>query len=313
MHGTGSSGTSLDRTRTIPRRTAFTLDVEAVPADDPTNGALAQLDRAWRSTLVHLAEDEDLDSLADIYGIPRPRIVDRGPWREVLAELAYGPRGLPRGTMHFLIAALDAYHEQLSVELRPDEPTRLYATAGAFEQRHVGRWVLVDDRVYNIVGPADVAATSAGAWVELCAVKTAYWWPANWSLHPAIVTTTATILCFVYQATTPSPLRDDVPRGTYFGRSANLDVWIWEDRVGSIPPTYLLDAGVATPAGMPFGGHLLEDATVDGDQVDGPFPIYLWDPQVLTPLERVLDLLTAAQVTVRFLRRRWAGYVPDGL
>ena len=302
--------TSLDRTRTIPRRTTFTLDVEAVEPDDPTKGALSDLDRAWRGTLTHLAEDEDLDSLADIYGIPRPRIVGRGPWRKVLAALAYGPRGLPRGTMHFLIAALDAYHEQLAVELRPDQPTRLYATAGVFEQRHVGRWVLIDERVYKIVGPPDVAADSAGAWVELCDVKSGYTWAANWSLLKETTAATATILCFVYQATTPGPIRDDAPRGTYFGRAANLDVWLWEDRVGEIPPTYLLDDGVDRPAGMPFGGHLLEDATVDGDQVDGPFPIYLWDSQVLTPIEHVLDLLTAAQVSVRFIRKRWAGYVP---
>lgn len=295
--------TSRDRTRTIPRRTTFVLDTEAVAPDEPTRGALSQLDRAWRSTLVHRAEAEDLDSLADVYGIPRPRAVDRASWRKLLGELALGPRGLPRGTLAFLVAALDAYHERLAVELRPEQSTRLYAAAGAFEQRHVGRWVLVEGEVYRIVGPADVAATSAGAWVELCDVKTAYWRAANWSMRPAPVSAEATVLAFTYETTTPGPIRDDVPRGTYFGRPANLDVWVWEDRVGRIPPTFLLEAGADRPPGQPLGGHLLEGADVAGDQVHGPFPIYLWDPQVLTPVEKVLDLLTAAQVTVRFLRR----------
>jgi hypothetical protein len=79
----------------------------------------------------------------------------------------------------------------------------------------------------------------------------------------------------------------------------------------SPPPTFLQESGGARPASQPFGGHLLNlfdlnSETLDyGDQVNGPFPLYLDSIEISGVLKHVLPKLLRAGVKFEAQAKSW--------
>lgn len=58
----------------------------------------------------------------------------------------------------------------------------------------------------------------------------------------------------------------------------------------------------ARPDSEPFGGHIQEDVAEDGDQVVGPYPLYLIGPLIMSDLVILLERLVPAGVGVKMMR-----------
>lgn len=280
---------------------------------------LSQTDKAFRDTTISRSAGEWFRIVVDQFGIPRDGSISENAWRDAARTNAYGARGTYGATLAFVEAALQDFNIDVDVTVDPANPQRLTAaTPGSFTQQHIGRWVRVDGTLYQIAGPSDIT-TSSGNWVTLEAVPTTYWSGANFT---AIASTTASILPFVIREPSPSPSQ---PR--YSGNACLVQVYIYDATLVT-PPTYLqpgaaappapspvagdpsynggsmdpvpnvspLVGAEARPAGQPFGGHLMQDETVAGDQTSGPFPIYLVGEDVFPEMRNVLDILLAAGV-----------------
>ena len=54
---------------------------------------LSQIEQARRSTIITKAQGRDLDSLASLYGIPRPSAFPPAYWDNVLLSIVYQAQG----------------------------------------------------------------------------------------------------------------------------------------------------------------------------------------------------------------------------
>jgi len=246
---------------------------------------LSQTEAARRDTLFTRAEGLALDHLSrQLYGIERPANYPRDAWAQMLRALVYQPRGTFR-TVFAVFDALFAPWARL-VSLGPVTVNAAGVFASAdITTAHAGRWAWFEE---------DGTGARVLVWVRTCTpsvggvlstVESAYWRAWN-----AARTGTLYLLPF-------SLVEGDCEV------TVNLDAELL-----SAPPTYLQDpAGSARPAGVPFGGHLLnlfdlDPASLDyGDQVDGPFPLYLTGADVgglFGAVARVL-LPAGVRLTVR--------------
>ena len=246
---------------------------------------LSQTEAARRDTLFTRAEGLALDLLSrQLYGIERPANYPRDAWAQMLRALVYQPRGTFR-TVFAVFDALFAPWARL-VSLGPVTVNAAGVFASAdITTAHAGRWAWFEE---------DGTGARVLVWVRTCTpsvggvlstVESAYWRAWN-----AARTGTLYLLPF-------SLVEGDCEV------TVNLDAELL-----SAPPTYLQDpAGSARPAGVPFGGHLLnlfdlDPASLDyGDQVNGPFPLYLTGADVgglFGAVARVL-LPAGVRLTVR--------------
>jgi len=308
---------------------------------------ISQTEEALRDTSIRKAEGRAFDSLARLYGLSRIRAFRIAPWRRGLRALALGPRGTLGATHDALEAFLADYGETFAVSVDPLDPTTVLIQGASpdFRCDHLGRFVRLElpikDSVPDQVFPEDgahlhsgifwtqgPAITDAGSFtLELVPVKTAYWEGANWLTGPWAVDAggvngTLTVLPFVYVEPTPGPIEDAQGNrvGTASGRPCLFQL-LTDFVVYAVPPSYLLDPGGVDRANldpnMPIGAHLMDLFNLDGDQpppppdgdqVDGPFPIYLIDDVLPSGIGTVIDLTLAAGVKVE---ERVYNFCPD--
>lgn len=259
--------------RTVAAGAPVLLDGAAVAV------APSRVEHARRETLIHRCPDSAIDGLAALHGVPRPPGYPRGGWRDVLRAVAYGRRGVP-GTMFAAVRAALAHRETgYPVVLDPGAGSALLRQDGAdaWAPTLAGRWVIVDGHVLLICEVDEdhlyMAPTSNA------------WWSAPWwATAEATVNATALVLPFRLHERVPSPGSHDEP--------GVLELVLYEDAVGTPPPTYLLDVGEQRPTGQPFGGHLLQSAVNNAGHPlgQGPHPPYLFGEELVAgPLATVLS------------------------
>lgn len=260
--------------RTISARTVVALELRS--ADLPV--ALSRIERARRETLIHRCPDAALDGLAQLHGAPRPPGFPRAGWRHALHAVAYGRRGVPGTTFAVIRAALAHRESTFSVVLDPGASSALVRADGAppWSPALAGRWFVVDEHVLFV---REVDEDH----LYLVPTGNAWWSAPWWATADASVQAEASLL--------PFRLHERVPARGHAGEPGVLELVLYEDAVGTPPPTYLLDDGQARPAGQPFGGHLLEDAVEEtGDPMGlGPHPPYLFGEDLVSgPFTHVL-------------------------
>lgn len=261
---------------------------------------LSQVAKAVRSTLVAGAEGAQFDEVAAFWGLPRAPGFTVAAWRAGLREVALGYRGRPGGTLAFLLGVFSDRVEEVAVTVGPAHPQRITAAAGApFEQRHVGRWVRIEDVVYLVVGPADVAG-AGGTYLELAALGTPSWSGASFL---RVASHDAQILPFRLEEPSPGPVFwSDGTITTAPGDACLLRVVVYADAVTSTPPTYLQTAGEARPIGEPVGGHAQATAWERADRTSGPHPPYLTGRSVFAGLRLALKAMVPPGVRVEIVR-----------
>jgi hypothetical protein len=236
---------------------------------------LSQTEQALHSILIHKTSGEWLRRLGKLYGMPFPG-GSEAAWRNAMEAAAFGPRGTLGCTWDFLQKAFEPLSESIQVFLNPAAPQRLSEiTPGDLEDRHRLRLVRVKGQIYYVVGPHP----SVSSWVQLSDVTTTYWKGADFSLLDAPEAVTAEWL---------APVITEDWDGKF---QVNMT-----GEFSAVPPTYMQPDDSARPGGQPYGGHMIPNETVQGDQVIGPFPIYLPGPDAFPEHRAVLDALLAAGI-----------------
>lgn len=226
----------------LPEYSAVIVDELAIPADDGPQ-PMSELREAICDTLLTHARDASFDALVRSFHFPRPHYISIPAWRRAVLAAVWGKRGTPGCIEAFLEGALSDYDVVLDVELQPAQPTRIYSPDSEFEQAHVGRSIRLPDLgLFRIVGPPDIA-TSAGAWVEVCPIKTAGWDAPNWAdLDANTDVPGARILPFEVHTPTPAPqsvLLTPPVNGVRPGSPALIRIYILEQLEAGAPPTYM--------------------------------------------------------------------------
>lgn len=270
---------------------------------------LSQSAKAMRNTTVRWSTGAAFRSVCQMYGLPFPDEVPVSSWRQGVLVMAFGSRGTPGTTFAFLEAVTSHKGTDIPVTQLEAAPLRLTSPDSLWTASHVGRWV-------RLKGAATVhlitAVDGAGAWADVCPVGTSIWQAGDFVDGVDV----ATVLPFTFAERGGGP-------GTGDAKPALLEVVLFLEGLSTAPPTYLqpgagsppspdpvsgdtdYNAGALDPVpeagdligaeerpvGQPWGGHVLEDESVSGDQTDGPFPIYLQSSAVLPNTRAVLDAM----------------------
>lgn len=219
---------------------------------------LSQTEEARRDTVFTRADGVALDRLSSrLLGISRPHTYPIEAWANVLQAFVYQPRGTFRCLFEVLDALFRPWTDLTEVEGVSIALDGTFSSANVGE-RHCGRWAW-------FVSDTDSSRTlvylesAIGGSARISTVKSGYW--NEWAKAD---TGALTFLPFVLTE-----------------RDCLITLWLDAELAGA-PPSYLQTPdGSQRPASQPFGGHLLNlfdlDAdTLDyGDQVNGPFPLYL--------------------------------------
>lgn len=272
----------------------------------------SQTERAFRDTLIHKAEEKAFAKLSALFGFARLRNFSLRAWRMGLNLIAYGPRGT-FGLTHGLAESLlrESWVEVDDVLLDPVQPSRLTKVDG-FEASHTG-WLV---RVFMTLASGEEGSwlflieNATDDYLDLCSVRTASWQAARWDageLAAEAQDVRVVLLPFrIYEPTQgPPPEGEDWPPAD-LNQPGVLRLHVFES-LNNTPPSYLLDpAGAdrdAVAPGSPYGGHMMDlfdgdPDSDDGDQTDGPFPLYLADDSAAPGLEKALSALLAAGLRV---------------
>ncbi len=222
-------------------------------------------------TLVTHADGVALDDLSRHWGFPKPYFLGNASWRTFLKSVCYAKRATGGVFFDAVESALGEYAISLTVQMDPDEPTRLYSTDSAFLQEHVGRYIRIPGHgVFRSIGPVSVASV-AGAYVDLCPIATRNWQAANWSSLDAVTTVDALILPFEIHEPTPGlgNSTSKTENGITPGDPAIVRVYVFGGLDSHVPPTYIQsgEAKIFTIDGdiLLFSG---EHGFVDDDPVE---------------------------------------------
>lgn len=253
---------------------------------------LSLTEQALRDTLITRAQDGALDDLSRLFGIPRVRIVEPDFWRRALRAGVYGPRGVLHTTHNVLEAMFDQWAERCysyQVEIDPGSNllTRVEGPPG-FYPIHVNRLVRVSTAagtgIYwslGVVGDKLMLSRNPGPY-----------WSGFDSTSVDPFDGIVKVLPFLYAEP------EIVAPCTVL---VYLDGDIWYT-----PPSYMQPDGDDRPVGEPFGCILIDPADGDpatpsrGDQINGPFPLYLPGDEVGGALRVTMDALLAAGIQITF-------------
>ena len=196
---------------------------------------LSQVDQAFADTLIHKAEGDAFDQLAQMYGVPRIPSIPVKYWRKALQHVALGPRGAHGSTFGFVREALRGHDVVFSVQRDSGATTkhRIYWVSGGpaagFTRKDLHRFWEIDGAVYLSTSWKGAEPGAPWAYIELTPYAGYAWRACDWSHTTNIVpgfpvTITARRLAFTYRA---------------YGARYKLYI---EGVQFSAPPTYMQDA-----------------------------------------------------------------------
>jgi hypothetical protein len=257
----------------------------------------SQLREAVDDTLLRKAEGTAFDRLAARYGYPRPHYIERWAWRRACLAAVFGRAGTFPVLHAFLEGAMAQYATRFDATLNGSAPTRVLAPSGTFGTHCVTRLVRIPG-----LGLFRIASRSSSQEVELLRFATSYWDAADWSALDGEVTIQgAEILAF--EVHEPTPAAPAAGESVEAGEPSVVRVMVHGGVLSPVPPTYLQEDAGARPIGQPLGGSIQADASEHGDQVQGPFPIYLVGQTVLREVATIASrMLVPAGFRVEFRR-----------
>jgi hypothetical protein len=244
---------------------------------------LSQTEKLLRDTLITKSESWVFESLASLFGLPKPSNYSEAGWRKALRAIAYAPRGTLGATHDCLEGAFSESVEKYTVTLNPAHPQRVTfvthtnpaPSTSAYTNwtcRHIQRLVKIKFLPESLEAQADAsdlanysedipwvekifwtksAASFPTTTIELAAVGTSYWNGADWSTGDDKINTWTTaymeVLAFRYAEPTPAAIYDasGVPTAeTAYGFPCEFQIETDAEQFTS-PSRYLLD-----PAGV---------------------------------------------------------------
>lgn len=240
---------------------------------------LSQTEAARRDTIFTRADGYALDELSiELLGLARPATYPRDAWARMLLALVYRPRG----TFRTLFAVLDALFEPWSrlTALNVTVTASGGVTDATITNAYGSRWGRFVDAESGEQTLVFVTTATTGS-LQLATYGSSYF--EAWSGEER--TGTLTLLPFT------------------LSESRCLVTMLLDAELLSAPPSYLQSPdGSARPSSQPLGGVLLnlfdlDPNTLDyGDQVQGPYPLYLTGDEVDGVIGHVMRCLLPAGV-----------------
>ena len=240
---------------------------------------LSQTEAARRDTIFTRADGYALDELSiELLGLARPATYPRDAWARMLLALVYRPRG----TFRTLFAVLDALFEPWSrlTALNVTVTASGGVTDATITNAYGSRWARFVDAESGEQTLVFVTTATTGS-LQLATYGSSYF--EAWSGEER--TGTLTLLPFT------------------LSESRCLVTMLLDAELLSAPPSYLQSPdGSARPSSQPLGGVLLnlfdlDPNTLDyGDQVQGPYPLYLTGDEVDGVIGHVMRCLLPAGV-----------------
>lgn len=240
---------------------------------------LSQTEAARRDTIFTRADGYALDELSiELLGLARPATYPRDAWARMLLALVYRPRG----TFRTLFAVLDALFEPWSrlTALNVTVTASGGVTDTAITNAYGSRWARFVDAESGEQTLVFVTTATTGS-LQLATYGSSYF--EAWGGEER--TGTLTLLPFT------------------LSESRCFVTMLLDAELLSAPPSYLQSPdGSARPSGQPLGGVLLnlfdlDPDTLDyGDQVRGPYPLYLTGDEVDGVIGHVMRCLLPAGV-----------------
>lgn len=240
---------------------------------------LSQTESARRDTVFMRADGLALDRISTLLlGVSRPHTYPRDAWAKMLEAFVYQPRG----TFRCLFAVLDALFSPWA-DLTALEGVSIGAN-GVLSHAdiigaHGGRWAWFTSDTGAARQLVYVASASTGT-ATLSLIDNGYW--SAW-----VGTDIGTLRFLPFQMV----------------ESECLVTLYLDAELLNAPPTYLQTPdGSARPVNQPYGGHLLnlfdlDPDTLDyGDQVNGPFPLYLTGEETAGLVGHIMRRLLVAGV-----------------
>jgi hypothetical protein len=240
---------------------------------------LSQTEAARRDTIFTRADGYALDELSiELLGLARPATYPRDAWARMLLALVYRPRG----TFRTLFAVLDALFEPWSrlTALNVTVTASGGVTDATITNAYGSRWGRFVDAESGEQTLVFVTTATTGS-LQLATYGSSYFEAWSGEERPG----TLTLLPFT------------------LSESRCLVTMLLDAELLSAPPSYLQSPdGSARPSSQPLGGVLLnlfdlDPDTLDyGDQVRGPYPLYLTGDEVDGVIGHVMRCLLPAGV-----------------
>lgn len=247
--------------------------------------SLNRVEELLRETMLTTAKGAAFNRLCTYFGYEKPKYISEHYWRKGMLKAVYGARGTPMMALSFLEAIFGEWIDEISTYTG-------YATAR------------------NVMEFDEVSCNLEGRLVRVDGIlhRTAYVDP-----------TYSDRLVFVPVNTTMFTGADFTPAQTYELKFLPFDIEeygceyriILDEGVISYPKFYFAETD-----GQPKGedelpnGHIMElfsQVTAErfGDQLEGPYPIYLGADEFTSLFFDALDMMLAAGIHERVLLTRW--------
>lgn len=237
---------------------------------------LNRIEKMLRETILNNAKGRDLTRLSEYYGFRRPHYIAEEYWRKALLKAVYSARGTPGPIFSFLEAVFGEWSELSTYDAVAMSPNIIQFSGAS--TTHEGRYCRIDGKLYR----TSVLRGSS--------------FPNDMVMHN-VDNTLFTAANFVPNSTFKvSFLPFDV-------EEVGCEYRILVDNGVLNFPKYYIPTNVAEnrAAGMPLGGHIMDFFSSDashrrGDQIDGPYPIYLAADEFKELFFDAMELLLAAGV-----------------
>jgi hypothetical protein len=238
---------------------------------------LNRIETVLREILINHAKGADLNRLSAFYGFRRPQYIAEEYWRKALLKAVYSARGTPGPIFSFLEAVFGEWVDTISTYDAVAMSPNIIQFSGV-NTTHEGRYCRIDGKLYR-------TTTLRGAGypndIVLQNMDTTLFTAANF--------TPSSIFKVKFL---PFDVEEEGCEYRILVDNGILDF-----------PKYYIPTNVAEnrASGMPKGGHIMDFFSSDethrrGDQVDGPYPIYLAADEFKDLFFDAMELLLAAGV-----------------
>jgi hypothetical protein len=278
---------------------------------------LSQIDKARHSTVFTRATTTDLDRLSFFYDLVRPASFPRVYWAKVMQAIVYQPKGTYAQLFNVLYWSFKPWTDQETYE------NVLISTEGRFV---LPTGDLSDGRVHKLVrctftdgsvkiymvyqihetGTPPIVVRRYQLFTDQTHASNSMF--SVYTRGQSVTVKTMEFLPFLIFETTGGGLGnlnalDDL-------RNGKITIYL-DSTLAKAPPTYMKEDNEERDAGEPFGGQLLELFDLDpdtenyGDQINGPFPLYLGGSQLEGVFGTLLDKCISAGIKYELINQDW--------
>lgn len=277
---------------------------------------LSQIDKARHSTIFTSATSTDLDRLSFFYDLVRPASFPRAYWAKVMQAIIYQPKGTYPQLFNALYWLFKPWIDQETyADVLINVNGRFALPTGDISDGRVHKLIRVtlsdgSSKIYMVrsiheAGTPPIVVRT----YQLVTSPT-----MNNAMFQAYTTGQSTtvkqmeFLPFLIFETTSGGLGNQNQANDL--KNGKFTIYL-DSTLAKAPPTYLKEDGEERDEGEPFGGQLLNLFDLDpdtedyGNQITGPFPLYLGGTNLDGVFGTILKKCIVAGIKYEVLSQDW--------